>query len=63
MIVKYSSFRPLIGVNFCKHIPLLRVIRSFQRVSVPLSGLVSVNMDKKNNVVVDVLVFSSPYRG
>ena len=42
-----SSFRPLIGVNFCKHATVsLRTLRGL--VSVPLSGLTSVN---DNNVI------------
>ena len=47
-----QSFRPLIGVSFCKHIsgyPFYKVLS----VSVPLSGLVSVNSILGINTVAD----------
>ena len=36
-------FRPLIGVSFCKHDAMERAIKKAYYVSVPLSGLASVN--------------------
>ena len=40
-----TGFRPLIGVNFCKHSEMVKLYEDASRVSVPLSGLVSVNVD------------------
>ena len=37
------SFRPLIGVNFCKRVPTIYWLSIALPVSVPLSGLTSVN--------------------
>ena len=43
-----ASFRPLIGVNFCK--PIKEVYPDLQpEVSVPLSGLISVNGFQRRN--------------
>ena len=44
--VEESSFRPLIGVNFCKHVKEMNDTFKDQ-VSVPLSGLTSVNSKNK----------------
>ena len=38
-----TSFRPLIGVNFCKLVLVLLLVVLWVHVSVPLSGLTSVN--------------------
>ena len=38
------GFRPLIGVNFCKRLEKLMKLSRLRKVSVPLSGLTSVNV-------------------
>ena len=56
-----TSFRPLIGVSFCKLEFTIGDLPTIQ-VFVPLSGLVSVNTIRKPEKSSPVL-FSSPYRG
>ena len=43
VLYKYRSFRPLIGVSFCKRDECIATHKAII-VSVPLSGLVSVNL-------------------
>ena len=60
------SFRPLIGVNFCKRVKLDYGygITTSGDVSVPLSGLTSVNGKLiPHGIVNDYKKFPSPYRG
>ena len=65
MDTKGNSFRPLIGVNFYKHV--LSAIghqSTADIVSVPLSGLTSINLDTQINASSASLIkFPSPYRG
>ena len=57
------GFRPLIGVSFCKHIIREITVKLRDMVSVPLSGLASVNINENTLIIILTTEFPSPYRG